>query len=157
MNPESLQAYASLAGLAVTVVGIPFLILQIRDLQRSVRSGAHASMYAQGADFRAHLVAYPHLRKYFFDGVDVDPDNEEHDRILTIAELFLNHLEHIAVMIDSFGHENREALERFVRTALDRSPIMQRRLTENRVAYSHALLGLAGRPATSARSPAPVI
>jgi hypothetical protein len=96
-------------------------------------------MYAQGASFRAHLVAYPHLRKYFFDGVEISPDHEDYDRVVTIAELFLNHLEHIAVMADSFGQENRQSLERFCRNAFVNAPILERRLAENPAAYSHAL------------------
>ena len=39
-------------------------------------------------------------------------------------------------MGDSFGSSNRPALERFARHALESSPIMRRRLKENRAAYS---------------------
>jgi len=136
MSAETLQAYVSLAGLILAIVGLPILLLQIRALQRSVQSGAHAAIYEQAADFRSHLVRYPHLRKYFFDGVEIAPDHEEYDRVVTIAELFLNEIEHITVMADAFGRSNRPALERFARHTLDRSPIMKRRLVENRVAYS---------------------
>jgi hypothetical protein len=139
MSTDTLQAYVALAGLILAMVGLPILVLQIRALQRSVRSGAHAAMYAQAADVRSHLVEYPQLRKYFFDGVEIGPDNEEYDRVVTIAELFLNYLEHIAVMEDSFGRGNRAALQRFVDHALDRSPILRRRLSENPAAYSDAL------------------
>lgn len=136
MSSESLQAYVSLAGLILAVVGLPILILQIRAIQRSIRSSAHAAIYAQAADFRSHLVDHPHLRKYFFEGVAIEPDDPEYDRVVTIAELFLNEIEHIAVMSDTFGSGNRPALERFARNALESSPIMRRRLSENRVAYS---------------------
>ena len=136
MSAETLQAYVSLAGLILAIVGLPILFLQIRAIQRSVQSGAHAAIYAQAADFRAHLVAYPHLRKYLFDGVEIEPDHPDYDRVVTIAELFLNEIEHITVMGDTFGRGNRPALERFARHALDGSPIMKRRLVENRVAYS---------------------
>ena len=136
MSADTLQAYVSLAGLILAIVGLPILILQIRAIQRSIRSGAHAAIYAQAADFRSHLVDHPHLRKYFFDGVEIEPDHPEYDRVVTIAELFLNEIEHITVMGDTFGSANRPALERFARHALDASPIMRRRLKENRAAYS---------------------
>lgn len=136
MSPATLQAYVSLAGLILAIVGLPILILQIRAIQRSIRSGAHAAIYAQAADFRSHLVDHPHLRKYFFDGVEIEPDHPEYDRVVTIAELFLNEIEHITVMGDSFGSGNRPALERFALHALESSPIMRRRLKENRAAYS---------------------
>jgi len=142
IDPVALQAYAAVAGVAVAVIGFVVVALQLRQFERSVRSSAHAAMYAQGADFRSHLVTYPHLRRYFFDGADIGPDHEEYSRVVTIAELFLNHLEHIAVMADSFGRRNRAALEGFVRGALEGSPIMRRRLAENPSAYSPALMRL---------------
>ena len=41
MSAETLQAYVSLAGLVLALVGLPILFLQIRAIQRSVRSAAH--------------------------------------------------------------------------------------------------------------------
>lgn len=139
MGAEALQAYASIAGLVLALIGLPILFLEIRGVQRSVRSAAHAAIYAQAADFRGHLVEYPHLRTYFFDDREADPADGEYDRIVTIAELYLNYLEHVAVTIDSFGRANRASLERFVRNAFAGSPILRRRLAANRAAYSHAL------------------
>jgi hypothetical protein len=139
MPTETLQVYIALAGLGLAFVGLPLLYVQLRGVTRSVQSGAHAALYSQGADFRAHLVEYPHLRKYFFDGADIDEDDGEFDRVVTIAELFLNHLEHIAVLGDTFGNRNRPALDRFCRVALERSPIVRRHLARNRASYSNTL------------------
>lgn len=139
MSAESLQLMLSLGGLLAAVVGIPLLYVQLRDVKRSLRSATHAAMYEQAANIRAHLIEYPHLRRYFFDGADITPEHEDYDRVLTIAEVFLNYLEHIAVLGDSFGRENRPALDRFTRTALQKSPILHRHLRDNRVAYSDAL------------------
>jgi hypothetical protein len=133
------QVYVSIGALMLALVGVPLLYLQLRDVKRSVQSGAHASLYSQGADFRAHLVQYPHLRKYFFDGEEITPQHEEFDRVVTLAELFLNHLEHIAVLGDSFGKQNRPALDRFCRLALQRSPILRQHLAQNPMSYSDAL------------------
>ena len=146
MSVDLWQLYIAIIGLGLAFVGLPLLIVQLRDVSRSVQSGAHAALYNQGADLRAHLVQYPHLRKYFFDGVEIDPPHEDYDRVVTIAELFLNHLEHIAVLGDSFGRENRPALVRFCRLALERSPILRQHLTRNPASYSDALHRLAGQP-----------
>ncbi len=139
MSPEMLEAVASLATFALALVGLPFLIIQLRHLQRSVESGAHAAIYSQGSDVRAHLVEHPHLRPYFFDGADIDPDDPEYPRVLSIAELFLNYLEHVAVLGDTLGAHNRASLDRFVRNSLARSPVLRRRLEEDPASYSHAL------------------
>jgi len=139
MSADIVQVYIAIAGLALALVGLPLLFVQLRDVKRSVRSGAHAALYSQGADFRAHLVQFPHLRKFFFDGAEITEDHEEFHRVVTIAELFLNHLEHIAVLGDSFGNENRPALDRFCRVALERSPILRQHLSRNRTSYSDSL------------------
>lgn len=153
MSAELLQVYIGLLGLALAFVGLPFLFAQLRDLKRSVQSSAHAALYAQGADVRAHLIEYPHLRKYFFDGAEIAREHEDYDRVVTIAELFLNHLEHIAVLGDSFGQENRPGLDRFCTVALQRSPILRTHLEQNRSSYSDSL-GRFLAPATpSSRSP----
>ncbi len=139
MPAETVQALVSLVGLILAIIGVPLLFVQLRELQRSVQSAAHAAIYAQAADFRSHLVLYPHLRKFFFDGIDLPADHEEYDRVTTIAELFLNYLEPIAVMRDRFGRANRASLDRFARHALDRSPVLKRQLRENAAGYSDFL------------------
>ncbi len=156
MSPEMLEAVASLATFALALVGLPFLMIQLRHLQRSVESGAHAAIYSQGSDVRAHLVEYPHLRGYFFDDVDIDPNGPDYPRVLSIAELFLNYLEHVAVLGDTLGRHNRAALDRFVENALARSPVLRRRLREDPASYSDALHAY-GRaqvqPAPSGKAP----
>lgn len=139
MTTDTLQVLVSIGGLVLAAVGLPLLYLQLRDVQRSLRSTAHAAIYNQAADMRAHLVEHPHLRKYFFDNVEISPEHEDYERVVTIAELFLNYLEHIAVLGDSFGAKNRPALNRFSSIALKRSPILQQHLAENRESYSDAL------------------
>lgn len=151
MSLEALQTIVSLAGLVLALIGLPLLALQLRDVQRSLRGSVHAAMYEQGADFRSHLVEHPHLRRYFFENEEIDPGDDEYDRVLTIAELFLNYLEHITVMMDGFGRRNRPALERFVQTALRGSAVLRNRLAENREAYSDALVAFL--PAAANRRP----
>lgn len=155
MTAEAVQAWASIVGLVLALIGLPILFLEIRGVQRSVRSAAHAAIYAQAADFRSHLVQHPHLRKYFFGGVEIAPGDREYDRAVTIAELFLNYLEHVVVTIDSFGRSNRGSLERFVRTSLARSPLLRERLERDRDAYSHALLAFVNDagPGVPSRTP----
>ena len=139
MSAETLQAYVAVAALLVALVGLPIIIVQLRELQRAVRSQAHAAIYSQAADFRSHLVAHPQLRPFFFAGVPIDADHPDYLRVITIAELYLNYLEHIAVTVDSFGRRNRPSLERFVRNALERGPVLRERLRESPAAYSDAL------------------
>ena len=93
MNTEALQLSISIAGLLIAVIGLPLIYLQLRGLQKSILTATHAAMYQQAAEFRAHLIQYPHLRKYFFDGWEIAPEDEEYSRVVTLAEIFLNYLD----------------------------------------------------------------
>ena len=139
MTTETLQLYLSLCGLLIAAIGLPLIYMQLRGLQKSILTATHAAMYQQAAEFRAHLIQYPHLRKYFFDGWEITPEDEEYSRVVTLAEIFLNYLEHIAVLGDSFGMQNRPALDRFSRVAFEKSPILRQHLTQNQASYSDTL------------------
>ena len=139
MSVENLQLALSIIGLLIAGIGLPLLYMQLRGLQKSILTATHAAMYHQAAEFRGHLIQYPQLRKYFFDGWEIDPEDENYDRVVTLAEIFLNYLEHIAVLGDSFGMQNRPALDRFSQIAFERSPILRQHLTRNKASYSDAL------------------
>jgi len=70
MSVDMLQVIIGIAGLGLALIGPPLLFLQLRDVKRSVRSGAHAALYSQRADSRAQLVQLPYPREYFYDGKD---------------------------------------------------------------------------------------
>ena len=139
MNTETLQLILSVVGLLIALIGLPLIYMQLRGLQKSILTATHAAMYHQAAEFRAHLIQYPHLRKYFFDGWEITPEDEEYNRVITLAEIFLNYLEHIAVLGDSFGMRNRPALDRFSQVAFERSPILRQHLSRNQASYSDTL------------------
>lgn len=139
MSVVNLQIFLSIFGLLIAAVGVPLLYMQLRGLQKSILTATHAAMYHQAAEFRSHLIQFPHLRKYFFDGWEIAPEDDDYNRVVTLAEVFLNYLEHIAVLGSSFGSENRPALDRFTQVAFERSPILRQHLSRNRASYSDAL------------------
>jgi hypothetical protein len=139
IDPNVLEAYAAVGGVLVAIFGLIFVILQLRNLEQSVRAASHSAVYVQASDFRGHLVSHPELRKYFFEGVAIEPGHPDYDRALTIAELYLNQLEQITVTKESLGADNRDSLDDFINVALAKSPIMRRRLKESPQYFSHTL------------------
>lgn len=133
---SAVESYAAIAGVVITALGLVFVIFQLRELKLSVRSAAHASIYERAAEFRSHLVEYPQLRKYFFEEAAIDESDENYNRVLSIAEMYLNYLEQIFLTNESLGRQNLESIDRFITAALGRSPILQRSLTERSEAYS---------------------
>ena len=80
----------SIIGILITAIGIPILYLQLRDLKVSIKNSTHAAIYNQSESLRGYLIEYPELRKYFFDGEPIDATNENYDRVVSIAEVYLN-------------------------------------------------------------------
>lgn len=140
-----LQLLLSIISVIIAAVGIPLLYFQLRDMKTSIRSSTHAAIYNQAETLRGYLVEYPHLRKYFFGSEEISPDHKEYDRVVSIAEIYLNYLEHIAVLEGSFGKENRSSLNRFTKTAFEQSPILGKHFEKNSALYSDALHRLIGQ------------
>ena len=134
-----IQTLLSVVSVIIAAVGIPILYLQVKDLKASVRSSAHAAIYNQAETLRGYLVQYPHLRKYFFDNEDITSKDVEYNRVISIAEIYLNYLEHITVTQDSFGKKNVASLKRFISSAFEKSPILKQHLKNNAPLYSDAL------------------
>lgn len=103
MDPETIGVAVDISGLAITLAGFVFVIVQIRRLGQSIRTTAHAAIYSQAADLRTHLMTYPELRKYFFDGANIEIGHPDYDRAATLSELFLNYLEHLSVQKSHFA------------------------------------------------------
>ena len=134
-----LQTILSIISVIIAAVGIAMIYIQLRDLKASLRSSVHTAIYSQAEKLRSYLIEYPHLRKYFFDGEPIASDHEDYNRVVSIAEIYLNYLEQIAVLQDSFGKENADSLARFINNAFDKSPILKQHLKENAAMYSNSL------------------
>ena len=80
MSVDYFQLILSIIGLLIAAIGLPLLYMQLRGLRKSILTATHAAMYHQAAEFRAHLIQYPHLRKYFFDGWEIEPEHEDYAR-----------------------------------------------------------------------------
>ena len=134
-----LQTILSILSVLIAAVGIPILYLQLKDVKATVRSSAHSAIYNQAENLRGYLIEYPHLRKYFFNNEKIKPEKPEYDRVLSIAEIYLNYLEQIAVLKDNFGKENQSSLNSFVAHAFRKSPILRQHLNDNAPPYSATL------------------
>lgn len=133
------QNLLSIVSVLIAFIGIPILYIQLRGLKVSIRNSTHAAIYGQAETLRGYLIQYPHLRKYFFDNEEILPDDKNYSRVVSIAEIYLNYLEQIAVLKDSFGKENLNSLRKFTKSALKKSPIVRQHLKSDAALYSNAL------------------
>lgn len=113
----------------------------LKEVREGVRREVVSSLFTQNAQLRGIIQETPRLRKYFFDGVSILRHESDYDRVRTIAEMYLNYLEHLMVeqrALDVDGQQKRKKNRHseswtWVETAFDmlrRSPIM-REVLEN--------------------------
>lgn len=139
-NPDDLKTIVLLAGIFLQLVGLVVVIYQLKKVNTSIRVAAQAALYQQSSSVRSLLVERPALRRYFFDGERADVDSEEYDRIKTIAEMFLNYLEHLVIQQESLRKADFAAWSAFVYRTISASPIMQELLYAEPRIYSKDLV-----------------
>lgn len=137
---DSVQSFGLIVGVFLQVIGLGFVIYQLKRVNTSIRVSAQSALYQQSAAIRQLLVEHPGLRKYIFDGVHASPDLEEYDRIRTVAEMALNYLEHLVIQEGSLRKHDQNAWQRFVVRTLSNSPVMQDILDECPESYSSDLV-----------------
>ncbi|MDX1539172.1 hypothetical protein [Arsukibacterium sp.] len=141
-NLEDLKTIGVLIGISLQVIGLAFVIYQLKKLNTSIRISAQSALYQQSSTVRAIIVEHPNLRKYFFEKEEISSDSEHYDRVKTIAEMFLNYLEHLVIQQGSLRAGDLAAWHRFVSRTINASPIMQNLLKEKPEFYSDDLLRL---------------
>lgn len=122
---ENAQPIAALGGLVVSLIGFIFVAYQIWQIQKSLRTSSLAALNQQLHEIRTILVEYPELRAYFCDGKPCEPNAPDYARVVTIAEMYLNHLEHFAVNHKVFRREDGKAWGNYVSHMLESSPVMR--------------------------------
>lgn len=139
-NLSELEVVALVVGVVIQGIGLVALYFQLRKVNTSIRVTAQSALYQQSSGVRSAIVEYPELRQYFFDGKEIGPDSENYSRTRTIAEMFLNYLEHLILQKESLRQADYEAWNRFVCRTISASPIMQSVLKEKPEYYSADLL-----------------
>ncbi len=140
--PSDLFSIVITAGVLIQAIGLCIVIYQLSRMNLSIRVSAQTALYQQASDARSYLVEYPELRKYFFDGVPADPDAPHYDRVKTVAELFLNYLEHLLLQQSTLRKSDWTAWQTFVQQTVRNSPILQELIRHPHASYSRELTAL---------------
>ncbi|MGH9719954.1 MAG: hypothetical protein ACRD8O_07060 [Bryobacteraceae bacterium] len=95
MSNDQWQTLISGVELAVTVFGFSFVVYQIRQTNKAIRSTTHSALYAQLHDVSKIFLENHGLRTYFYEGTPIDPSHEHYLRALVIAEALADFFEHV--------------------------------------------------------------
>jgi hypothetical protein len=137
---SNIEEWVNVAGVVLQLGALAIVIYQLARLNLSIRVSAQAAIYQQASSARSFLVEYPELRKYFFDDVVAEPGSADHARAQTVAEMFLNYMEHLLLQKGSLRAQDWTAWRSFVCESLDKSPIMREVLDRRRNSFSAELV-----------------
>lgn len=134
------QAIGSIIGSIVAVVGLPVLIYQIVQLRQTIRAEAHGKVYENSLEVQKLLLDNPEFRPFFYEGATMEPTDERYPRLLAMAEIFTDYLEHIALQRENVPDEVKTAWDGYARFFLESSPIIRSFVAQHRSSYCRSFL-----------------
>lgn len=78
------------------------------------------------------FVTYPEIQKYFFDGIDIQENDENYSKIAAITDYYCLYLEQITTQSRNIAPEYRESWLTYASFIYQQSPIMQRYLLDKK-------------------------
>jgi hypothetical protein len=113
-------------GLVIGLVGVAFVYFQFLDLRKNLDSQAYGIISQELAELNRTFVEYPEMRPYFYSGEPLPGDELKRNRILAIADLYLDFIDNYysqASHLD-WSHYNRGGWDAFIRGSFERSQVL---------------------------------
>lgn len=136
MEFESIQDVTAVVGVVIAIVGFAAVILQLRQVERGLRSSARGSIYDMGSRMKEVFMAHPNMRSYFFDGQEIDKEHDDYEVAIAIADYFCLYLEQITTQGESISTHSRNSWYRYARDVYSNSPLLQTYLEDKRDWYA---------------------
>ncbi|WP_420598736.1 hypothetical protein [Neptuniibacter sp.] len=124
------------SGLVVSVAGFIVIIIQLTNLDRSLKSSARGSIYDMASRIKEVFLSKPHLRKYFFDGIEISPEEELYDEVMSVADYYCLYLEQITTQKENIDNEERDSWLKYAHDIYHNSPVLREYLKDKRDWYS---------------------
>ena len=124
----------------VAIAGFIGLIIQLKNLQKGLNSDARGSIYDMSSKLKETFIEYPHLRKYFFNNIEIDPNSQNFDRVCAIADFYCLYLEQMSTQLDSIEKNHKRAWIKYIVDSIDNSPAIRTHINSNKGFYSELFL-----------------
>lgn len=124
------------ASLIISLAGFIIIILQLTNLDKNLKSSARGSIYDMSSRIKEVFLTKPHLRKYFFEGVDISSNDPLYDEVMAVADYYCLYLEQITTQKDNIAKEERSSWLRYAHDIYHQSPVIQQYLKDKKNWYS---------------------
>jgi len=119
----------------VGVVGIWFIIHQLRQVKQSIQGQTLSELYDHYHEVVDVFLEKPHLRPYFYENkalVDISTSPGLRDEVQSMCELMAAVLEHALVQEENVPREAwAQCWKTFIKERLDKSCVLQEYLKKN--------------------------
>jgi hypothetical protein len=123
-----LDSAADLGQAAAAVASFIALVaiwIQIRRQKEAEQAAVYQAISQQMFDIDRVFLEYPHLRPYFYDGVDASEcTGDDRGRLDTIAEMFLDFIDNVQAQSDRFDANLRDFWSTFFGSLGENAPIL---------------------------------
>jgi hypothetical protein len=135
-DPSTVQAVAAVAGVVVASIGFVAIIVQLRQVERGLRSSARGSIYDMAARIKELFIEHPNLRPYFLDGKPISPSDESYSLALAVADYYCLYLEQIATQGENIAPSGRQSWYQYAADVYARSPVLRDYLRDKAAWYA---------------------
>lgn len=147
---EAISLIVSIVGFAAVILTLWFMrrqtgamITQTKSGTDSLKSSAYQSCATQMFTVDAAFVKYPELHRYFYSGVDVTEGDPAYERVIAMAELFLDYVDTVLTQEEQLpAFWPLDKWEQYFIDIFSSSPVLCRYLNLTKVWYPDKVIRL---------------
>jgi len=136
------QAMGAIGALLVAIIGFFILIIQIRQLERAIRSDTHSSLYSQCFDTTKLFYLNAKFLPYVYENKDLSKDDPSFYELSVLVEIIADFFEHIALQKTNLPDEVWNHWNNYIRSIYKSCPLLREHFRKRAEWYSEAILGL---------------
>ena len=129
---QVLTLYVRMGALVVAVVGLVFIVLQLKHLNATILGHAFSSSFAELREIQKVFIEHFELRPYFFDDMPISSDSQFYQKARSVAEMYLDAFIHMYLLRPRFPAELQNHIDLFIEDMLRSSEFLAEYVGENR-------------------------
>lgn len=136
MAALTLDTVSSVVGIAIAALGLGAVLFQLRQLDQDIKGNTRTSIYDMAARIKEVFLVRPHLRPYFFEGLDISAEHDHYAEAIAVADYYCLYLEQITTQKATIADGDRKAWCQYAHDIYQKSPIIKEYLADKKTWYS---------------------
>lgn len=146
---QVLQALVSVLGLPALVISLVFVWKQLKLSANANRATVYQSVPLLMFDIDRLFIERPELKPYFYGRKPLTHDDPEYNRIMSVAELFVDFMDYVTVVEPALPEYEWDSWKCYFRELLATSPALQQYWQEYGHWYPDTIAKVLGTPCSA--------